>query len=154
MTRILGVFIRIRDKRYVAGLACIDAGQVMGSRSLPAPAEPEATQLAELYSRVVAAIDEFGPEFISMRASETLTGERAAKHTEGVVCAAAGHRNLRVDTKFGRTLVSRAGLGQKGASKAAVQLLAGRLGGSAGLTPECLEAAAAAAAAAVEIGEL
>jgi Holliday junction resolvasome RuvABC endonuclease subunit len=154
MTRILGTFIRIRGGSYLCGVAVVESGTIIGSRTLPAPGEPEPRQLAELYERVLAAIDEFRPEVVALRASETQTGERKAKHAEGVVISASGLRNIPVEVKFGRTLASRAGLDRHGTSRNAVSVLVARLGSPTSLPPEVNEAAAAAAAAAVERGEL
>jgi hypothetical protein len=154
MTRILGAFVRIRDRRYMTGLAVVEGGAVVATRSLPAPAEAEGRQLAELHSRVFDAIGEFKPAVLSLRGSETMIGERLAKHAEGVIIAAAGLRNVPVEIKYRPTLAAKAGLGQRGKAKDATAALLSKLTGTDELAPEIQEAASAAAATAIERNEL
>ena len=114
--------------RYIAGFVLVDGDQLLRQFSLPAPSEPEAVQLDELYHRALDLMSEHAPEVVVIRGYEMNAGTAVAKrigaHAEGVILAAAGRSNLPV------VVVSGAQLRGSQTTEAALNRLCG------GLTPQ------------------
>lgn len=146
---VLGIHVRTKASRYLAGCAVVEDGKVVRVASLPAPADAdEGRQLEELHGLVTSLIGEFSPDLVAVKVNETRGQKpRSIGHRgEGAVLAAAGGAGVPARLWHQAGLRKPAGLGRSGTLEECVDRLCGELSGEALASSEVEQAAAAAAA--------
>jgi len=147
--KVLGAYVRVKDKRYLAGFAVVDDLALADVVSLPAPADrDEPGQLADLLTTATDLASTNSLDAVAIRAYENQSRQQLqiSDRAEGVIIAAAGIAGRPVTRFVTASLWKPAGFQKSAKAAASRDALCAQLSSAPPSVEEIQQAASAARA--------